>query len=241
MKNVPRMIFLMSPVAATAAGCPAGHITLPGNDGINLMAACPDTGTNLGQISTECGDSERCAPDAACTAGIHSIRIGTGGRMELTARPYSTPTIHVSTELGECHANLAPGRHWNHQHSIKRQCLPCGIQPASVFDDKCRRRRIRTNARGPNRKLDSPQWGHRHRRDFALRNNIGQFGQNRSHIEYQRSCHQQHLLLVQNGKASADRVDIWCRIYPRRYVRRIMRANMCEKFHGKCDLSRGAV
>lgn len=109
MKNVPRMIFLMSPVAATAAGCPAGHITLPGNDGINLMAACPDTGTNLGQISTECGDSERCAPDAACTAGIHSIRIGTGGRMELTARPYSTPTIHVSTELGECHANLAPG------------------------------------------------------------------------------------------------------------------------------------
>lgn len=132
-------------------------------------------------------------------------------------------------------------RHWNHQHSIKRQCLPCGIQSASVFDDKCRRRRIRANARGPNRKLDSPQWGHRHRRDFALRNNIGQFGQNRSHIEYQRSCHQQHLLLVQNGKASADRVDIWCRIYPRRYVRRIMRANMCEKFHGKCDLSRGAV
>ena len=154
MKNVPRMIFLMSPVAATAAGCPAGHITLPGNDGINLMAACPDTGTNLGQISTECGDSERCAPDAACTAGIHSIRIGTGGRMELTARPYSTPTIHVSTVLGECH------------------------------DDKCRRRRIRANAHSPNRKLDSPQWGHRHRRDFALRNNIGQFGQNRSHIEY---------------------------------------------------------
>lgn len=110
MRKILCFILLLVPIATFAATCPSGYISVSTASYITLAAECSSTQTDLGALPSECSDdSVDCVPDVACSLGVGQLKSGAGYAVSLYATKYTTPSLHIGTDDGECYVNLVGG------------------------------------------------------------------------------------------------------------------------------------